>query len=347
MNVAPTSAAARIAPRLRQLASRGRRPAGVPALPTLPPHFGRWLVGVGVLCCVLLAGYMLWFRDSSFVEVDRVEVSGATSADAARVRATLTSVARSMTTLRVDQARLEQAVAGYPVVRGLEISSDFPHTLRIRVLEHVPAAIALVGGARVPVASDGTVLRGVTAKGSLPTVHAKGGLKGSRLADPVALHAAAVAGAAPVLLRRYIEDVYYESARGLVAQLRDGPELVFGSAGRLRAKWIAAARVLADSDAQGATYIDVRLPGRPAVGGLAAASATPVAPTEPASPTPATPRAADPATAAASPADPAGSGIATQPATGVPAPTADATTPPVTATQAPPTGVAPTTPTTP
>ena len=38
------------------------------------------------------------------------------------------------------------------------------------------------------------------------------------------------------------------------------------------------ARVLADPDAAGATYIDVRLPGRPAAGGLPAATLAPVAP---------------------------------------------------------------------
>ena len=61
-------------------------------------------------------------------------------------------------------------------------------------------------------------------------------------------------------------------------ELRDGPELIFGEATRVRAKWVAATRVLADPDSQGATYIDVRLPGRPAAGGLPATTLAPVAP---------------------------------------------------------------------
>ena len=60
--------------------------------------------------------------------------------------------------------------------------------------------------------------------------------------------------------------------------MRDGPELIFGDATRARAKWIAATRVLADPEAEGASYIDVRLPGRPAAGGLPAATLAPVAP---------------------------------------------------------------------
>jgi hypothetical protein len=72
--------------------------------------------------------------------------------------------------------------------------------------------------------------------------------------------------------------VDHRSDDGYVAELRDGPELLIGSATRLRAKWAAAARVLADLEARGATYIDLRIPSRPAVGGLAATTVTPVAP---------------------------------------------------------------------
>jgi hypothetical protein len=46
----------------------------------------------------------------------------------------------------------------------------------------------------------------------------------------------------------------------------------------VRAKWAAAARVLADLEASGASYVDLRIPGRPAVGGLEAETITPVAP---------------------------------------------------------------------
>jgi Cell division protein FtsQ len=131
---------------------------------------------------------------------------------------------------------------------------------------------------RVPVAGDGTILRGITAKGHLPTIAVDGAVAGDSLTDATARDAAAVAGFAPAVLRSRIEDVEKRTDDGYVAQLRDGPELLFGSATRLRAKWAAAARVLADLEARGATYVDLRIPGRPAVGGLAASTVTPVAP---------------------------------------------------------------------
>ena len=223
---------------------------------------------------VLAAAYQFWLRDSPLVSVEDVSVTGLTTKDASRVRASLVSAAHTMTTLHVDRDELEQAVSPYPAVRTIEVQTDFPHGLRIHVVEHRPAA--LVRG--LPVAADGTILRGIPVEGRLPKLESGGGLGGSRLTDPAALHGARVAGAAPAALRPRLESIEMRSQDGIVVQLRDGPELIFGEATRVRAKWIAAARVLADPAAEGATYIDVRLPGRPAAGGLPAATLAPVAP---------------------------------------------------------------------
>ena len=112
----------------------------------------------------MIVGYRFWLRDSSLVAVDKVEVTGLTTKDASRVRAALASAAHSMTTLHVRHDVLEQAVAAYPVVKALQVRPDFPHGLAIRVVEYRPAA--LVGG--LPVAGDGTILRGIPVEGNLP-----------------------------------------------------------------------------------------------------------------------------------------------------------------------------------
>jgi cell division protein FtsQ len=269
--VSATAAAAlrrRISP--RRVATR--------AADQLTPRARRRLVALAVACLVLSGLYHFWLRDSSLVAVDKVQVTGLTSSDAARVQLAITREARTMTTLHVDHDALEGAVERFPVVRGLEVSPDFPHGLRVHVIEYQPAAIAVSDSGRVPVAGDGTILRGIKAKGNLPTIAVDGAVGGDSLTDATALDAAAVAGFAPAVLRSRIEDVQKRSDDGYVAELRDGPELLFGSARQLRAKWAAAARVLADLEARGATYIDLRIPGRPAVGGLAASTVTPVAP---------------------------------------------------------------------
>jgi cell division protein FtsQ len=291
----------------------GRRLASAPAraLSALPAKARRRLLIALAACAVLAAGYHFWLRDSSLVAVEEVSVTGLTTKDAARVRAQLVSAAHTMTTLHVEKAELEEAIAAYPVVRSLEVRADFPHGLEIHVIEHRPAA--LVGG--VPVAGDGTILRGLPIEGKLPKIDARDGLKGNRLTAPAALHAARVAGLAPAPLRPRLERIELRGRDGIVVELRDGPELIFGDATRVRTKWLAATRVLADPDAKGATYVDVRLPGRPAAGGLPATTLAPVAPAgteELAPPDTATPP-------AATTVDPGTEQLAPAPTTGAPA----------------------------
>ena len=160
------------------------RRAAARAVRRLSPRLRRRLIALAVVCLVLAAGYHFWLRDSSLVAVERVQVTGVTSSDAARVRAALTSAGRRMTTLHVDRAALERAVAGYPVVRRLEVQPDFPHGLRVHVIEYEPAAIAVGDAGRVPVAGDGTILRGVKVVGKLPTVAVDGALGTDFLLDP-------------------------------------------------------------------------------------------------------------------------------------------------------------------
>ena len=274
------------------------------------------LLATGLL--VLAAGYQFWLRDSSFVAVEKVTITGLSASDSERVRLALTTAGRSMTTLHVDQEALERAVAGYPVVRDLEVTTDFPHGLNIHVVQHVPAAIAVGDGGRVAVAGDGTILQGVTADKRLPTVEVEGAVGVERLSDGTALASAAIAGAAPAALRGRIAEVGEDGQLGQVAQLRDGPEVIFGDATRLRAKWAAASRVLADLEASGTSYVDVRIPGRPAAGGLPAETVVPVAPAG-----------ASPTTPPATTTDPAAAATTTDPTTTWTAPPADGTVAPV------------------
>ncbi len=99
-----------------------------------------------------------------------------------------------------------------------------------------------------------------------------------RVTDPQTLRALLVAGAAPAGMAQRIERLSEGAEQGIAFELRDGPEIIFGDADLVDEKWTAAARVLADPDAAGATYIDVRLPERPVAGGLPVETIEPVAP---------------------------------------------------------------------
>jgi cell division protein FtsQ len=234
-----------------------------------PPRLRRPPLRAAVaFACVLvvLAGAWLWLRDSRLVAVERVTVTGVSGPDALRVREALESAARDMTTLHVRAGDLRTAVDPYPAVLGVKTDADFPHGLRIAVRERNAVGTVVAGEQRVPVAADGTLMRTTTSAG-LPEIAAKALPGGSHASDPGVRRAVALLSAAPAALRARVRRVYVGD-RGWTLPLRDGPTLYFGGSDRLAAKWAAAAIVLADRTSAGATYLDLRLPERPAAGGL-------------------------------------------------------------------------------
>jgi cell division protein FtsQ len=226
------------------------------------------LVPALVLALALGAGGWLWFRDSGLVKVRDVAITGVTASDGEQVKAALTGAARSMTTLDVRTKTLEAAVAPYASVARVTATPDFPHRLTVHVTEQRQvAALASSSGSRIPVTGSGIVLNGLTADRDLPSLEVDTPA-GTRVTNRRALDALRVAGAAPEPLLHRSEALTLD-ARGVVVSLSNGPELVFGTGADARAKWIAAARVLADPSAAGAAYLDLRIPGRVAAGGLA------------------------------------------------------------------------------
>lgn len=216
----------------------------------------------------LAAAGWSWLRDSSLVRVRDVDITGVSASDGARVQAALEAAARNMTTLHVREQALRDAVAPYSSVAGLRVRTDFPHRVAIEVLEQRPVAALALDDRRIPVTGSGLLLRGVTAERDLPSIRLERVPIGRRITDARALAALAVAGAAPAPLLGRTDRMWFGRA-GLVLGMRDGPELLFGSDADARLKWAAAARVLAEPSAAGATYLDLRIPGRVAAGGLA------------------------------------------------------------------------------
>lgn len=249
-------------------AKRPARPRRVPGPRRMPrPRRRHVLVLIAVLA--LAAGGWMWLRGSSLVAVQKVSVVGASGADAGKIRAALVVAARSMTTLDVHMDQLRSAVAPFPVVKALRVSTQFPHGIRIRVIEQVPVAAVVVAGRTIAVAGDGTLLHDVIASPSLPTIPLTVPPGGTRLSDPHALAAVEVLAAAPDQLLAHVSGVQTTAAHGLVASLRAGPSLYFGDTTRLQAKWAAVAAVLADQGSSNAVYIDVTDPERAAAGAAA------------------------------------------------------------------------------
>ncbi len=224
----------------------------------------------------LLAGGWLLLRKSSFTAVEHVKVSGVHGTQAQAIEAALDGAASHMSTLGVNNAALQAAVASYPVVRAVHAVPSFPHGLRIEVTEQLPVAALTIGGQRTAVAADGVVLGPGLITGSLPELSDPQGpvpAVGGHVQGQTLLAELTILGAEPRQLMRFDARVYSSpKGDGLTVAMRNGLLVYFGDATRPHAKWLSLARVLADQSSAGATYIDVRVPERPAAG-FASASA--------------------------------------------------------------------------
>jgi cell division protein FtsQ len=222
-----------------------------------------------LLAVALLGGGWLWLRQSSLVAVEHVRVTGAHGSEASAIDAALGAAARRMTTLDVNAGALRAAVAGYPQVHDIRVKPSFPHGISIRVVEQPAVAVLSAGGAKVAVAADGTVLGPGLASGSLPVLSevSPTGTQtpGAHLRNATALSELAVLGAAPARLANLVTRAYSGSS-GLTLAMHSGLLVYFGDATRAHAKWLSLESVLASPDSAGASYVDVRVPERPAAG---------------------------------------------------------------------------------
>jgi cell division protein FtsQ len=260
--------------------TRGRRRALRTGFATRLPRIPLRFVLATVLLAAALGGAWMWLRDSELVRVRDVRVIGMSSPAEARIRAALEATARSMTTLHVREDALQRAVRSFPSVAALRVRADVPHGLVIEVLERRPAALVTSGDLRLAATGGGLLLRDIGAPDGLPEVALDAPAAGTRVGDRRTLAALAVAAAAPEPLRERTTRISF-GPRGITAELDNGPPLIFGSPDDSAAKWAAAARVLADPGAAGATYLDLRVTGRVAAGGLAPAVPEAAAPTVP------------------------------------------------------------------
>ncbi len=214
----------------------------------------------------LLGGGWLLLRHSPLVSVEHVKISGVHGPSAHALDAALSDAAKGMSTLDVHPAALMAAVSSFHLVREVRAYPSFPHGLRIAVVEQLPVAALDVGGSRTALAADGVVLGPALLSSSLATVSASlEPAVGRRVRGANLLAVLSVLGAAPGPLVKLVERGY-TGPKGLTLVMRGGLLVYFGNAVRPHAKWLSLERVLADSSSAGTSYVDVRVPARPAAG---------------------------------------------------------------------------------
>ncbi len=111
---------------------------------------------VSVILLVVIAGGVALYRSSLF-EIRVVDVVGVErlTADGVRVAA---AVPEGSTLLRFPRRAIEATLVADPWIESVQITRDFPHTLRIRVAERQPAALLDTGDAFWVIDAAGVVL---------------------------------------------------------------------------------------------------------------------------------------------------------------------------------------------
>lgn len=212
-----------------------------------------------VVALALVALFFFWFRHSSFVAIDQVQVHGAE--DEPSIVIALDQAAQGMSALDLDVEELRAAVSSNPLVRDLSAEPALFHAVRIDVDLRRPAGVIGDEGGSV-VADDGVILPGFEAKG-LPVIEAEAT---GDVVDGEALELATALGPVPEALRESVSAARFEKEHGIVIELEAGIELRFGDSTRAADKWTAATAVLADAKLKAATYIDLMVPQRPVSG---------------------------------------------------------------------------------
>lgn len=220
------------------------------------------LATAAALATLGLGGWLL-LRDSSFFAVNDVTIVGLSADAQPIVAAQLEAAARSQTTTDFNVAALRAAVAQYTLIDGLTARTRGSHGVTITIDERRTAVRLDVGGAIMPLDSSGAVISGLRRAPRVATVRSAHLPVGGRSHDPFVALALRVLGAAPAPLRARVISLTVPHGQ-LTVYLHRGPRLIFGDASLPHAKWDAAAAVLSDHWSIGASYVDVRIPSRPA-----------------------------------------------------------------------------------
>ena len=197
-----------------------------------------WWTGQGLLLLVPLvaAGWVVLV--SSWLALDRVEVTGTARLEPQQVVEAV-QVATGTPLARIDTAEVEDRVAGLAPVAEVAVRRDWPGTLEVTVTERTPAAaVAVPGGVQlldrtgVPFATQAEPPPGI--------VTLEVGEPGP--SDAATRAALEVHAALPEQLRRQVGSVQAPSPQAVTLVLADGRSVVWGGA---RGSATKAAAVLA------------------------------------------------------------------------------------------------------
>ena len=209
-----------------------------------------------VVAVVGTSVWAVWF--SSWFTVTRVEVVGNHRLTVTQIE-DVARVPLGRPVVRVDTTMIQRHVAGLTVVSSVVVSTSWPHTVRIAVVERKPVAVLrAAGGTFRLVDVDGVDLGGVSTRPvGLPL------LSMDLAADHASVRAAAtVAASLTPTLEAKVRWISALTANSVVLQLSSGAAVRWGdsSQGAIKAKVLVALMK------RGANVYDVSAPYAPTTG---------------------------------------------------------------------------------
>jgi cell division protein FtsQ len=228
------------------------------------------LLGVAALAALAL---LWWLAQGPLLAVSGVKVRGYDRDDRAALVAAIDEAASGGTMVSPATDEIRAAAAAFPWVASVSVQRDWPRRVTVDV---TPArAVAVAAG------PDGRAALVSPAGRVLGPVPEQAGLGWLRLpaAPPAAGYALgegdraglAFLAAAPPAAARRVRQLGVDATGALSGRIDGGPVLRLGRPDDLAAKARALALVLGQvpaADLEAATYIDLRVPVRPAIGGL-------------------------------------------------------------------------------
>jgi cell division protein FtsQ len=221
------------------------------------------VLGVAAVVALGLGGSQL--TRSSLVHARAIEVTGAARLSRAEVVARA-AVSRATNVWWLDELAVEQRLEADPWIVDARVSTGFPATIRIEIVERSPVAVASDRLGDLLVAADGTALGPAGRTRGLPRIEVVGAstVEGAR---PSRAAAASVLGAMTSELRASVVVVTMAADGSVELRLRGGIRVGYGSAAQPTAKAQALDRILSWANVTGERilWVSIAAPNAPAV----------------------------------------------------------------------------------
>jgi cell division protein FtsQ len=214
----------------------------------------RYVVATLLVVALVATGVWLVFF-SPQLSVRHVEVSGTDLLSTDRVR-DAARVPEGEQLATVDLGRVRSRVAAVAEVESVDVTREWPDTVRITVVERTAVAVVRFGRSWRGLDAAGVAFRTYDRPpGNLPRVEATPSVLGDALSE-----AATVVGRMPAALARKVDHVEVETVDRITLVLRNGRTVQWGSSEESALKAEVLVKLL---QAHPADHYDVSVPGNP------------------------------------------------------------------------------------